>query len=139
LGICCGDKHDEANQNEAFSLIKTSDGGYALAGYIVASGASDWNGWLVKTDSAGTAQWSQIYGSVKDDCVGCVVQTSDGGYVLAGLTNSTASEPKSYWLFKTDGNGVVPEFPASCAVILLIVTSSSLAAVSLKSKARKNN
>jgi hypothetical protein len=54
----------------AWSVIQTSDGGYALGG---SSG-------LVKTDSSGNLQWSlPLNGTAYS-----VVQTSDGGYAFAG-------------------------------------------------------
>ena len=50
-----------ANYDHAYSVVQTSDGGYALAGYAESYTADDPNFWLVKTDSAGTEQWDQTY------------------------------------------------------------------------------
>ena len=70
---------------EPSSLIQTTDGGYAIAGYYDSgSGSSDF--WLVKTDSSGTQTWNQTYGGPYNDRAKCVVQTSDGGYAVAGDT-----------------------------------------------------
>jgi len=61
--------------------------------------------WLVKTDVNGAAQWNMTYGGLQDDMANCVVQTSDGGYVLAGYTNSFDAQGQSTWLVKTDAYG----------------------------------
>jgi hypothetical protein len=83
-------------------LVQTSDGGYALAGYTNSSGAGSYDFWLVKTDSAGNALWNKTYGGTNDDEAAALVQTSDGGYALAGYTNSYGAGGFDFWLVKTD-------------------------------------
>ncbi|MFX1252887.1 MAG: hypothetical protein ACFFCZ_14870 [Promethearchaeota archaeon] len=99
----------------AEALIQTTDGGYALAGRTATYGAGDYDFWLVKTDSNGLSQWNQTYGGVADDAAEALIQTTDGGYALAGWTNSYGagySETQVYkkygdfWLVKTDSNGL---------------------------------
>ena len=92
-------------ENIAYSVIQTSDGGYALAGYTDSFGAGSYDFWLVKTDSSGNMVWSQTYGGSGDDEAGWVIQTSDGGYALTGLTNSTGAGSYDFWLVKTDSYG----------------------------------
>ncbi len=72
-----------------FSVIQTSDSGYVTAGYTNSFGAGKADAWLVKTDSLGNQQWSRTYGGAADDWASCVVQASDGGYVIAGSTQSS--------------------------------------------------
>jgi len=77
----------------ARSLVKTSDGGFALAG----TSGDSWVGqkeyfWLVKTDAYGKMEWNQTYGK---GSASSLVETSDGGYALAGGTR----------LVKTDAHG----------------------------------
>ncbi len=86
-------------------VIQTIDGGYALAGYTNSSGEGGYDMWLVKTDETGVAQWNMTYGGLQDDMANCVVQTSDGGYVLAGYTNAFNASSQSTWLVKTDAYG----------------------------------
>jgi predicted secreted protein len=93
------------NAELAQALVRTSDGGYALAGYTNSSGAGSYDAWLVKTDSAGDTQWNKTYGGTKDDFGLALVQTSDGGYALAGCTNSFGVGGYDFWLVKTDSNG----------------------------------
>ena len=47
------------NGDAAFSLVQTSDGGYAVAGGQLSFGAGNHDFWLVKTDTFGTMQWNQ--------------------------------------------------------------------------------
>jgi hypothetical protein len=77
-------------KGSALSLVKTSDGGYALAG-----GAG-----LIRIDAYGNMEWKQTTGGVAH----VLVETSDGGYALAGTKND------DFWLAKTDEKGFIPEF-----------------------------
>jgi predicted secreted protein len=94
-----------AGDDRAYSVINTTDGGYALAGYTNSFGAGGYDFWLVKTDSAGNMQWNQTYGGAGDDCARSIVQTSDGGYALAGYTYSFGAGGYDFWLVKTDSAG----------------------------------
>jgi len=70
----------------AYAVVQTGDGGYALAGYTYSFGAGNGDFYLVKTDSAGNQLWDNTYGGTGEDRAYGLVQTSDGGYALAGLT-----------------------------------------------------
>lgn len=74
------------------SVIQTSDGGYAATG----------GSYLVKTDAVGKEQWNRTYG--EGVRIKSLLQTNDGGTVLAGSTSSNAGD---FWLSKTDANGRV--------------------------------
>jgi len=92
---------------ESTSMIQTNDGGYALAGYTTDSNASR-DLWFVKTNSVGNMQWNRTYGGAGDDYANSVVQTSDGGYALAGTTSSFSDDGQAdFWLVKTDSSGNV--------------------------------
>ena len=84
---------------------QTSDGGYALVGDTNSFGAGGNDFWLVKTDAAGNMQWNKTYGGTGTDTGISVFQTSDGGYALAGYTNSFGAGGKDVWLVKTDAAG----------------------------------
>lgn len=82
----------------AYSVIQTTDGGYALAGY---SGMGSPQFWLVATDSYGNMQWNDVFDSLGDNEVAqCVIQTSDGGFALAGSTNFDRGVIWDFWLVK---------------------------------------
>jgi hypothetical protein len=89
----------------AYSLIATSDGGYALAGYTESFGAGGQDFWLVKTDGSGNVEWNQTYGGTGNDGASSLVATSDGGYAIAGSTRSFGNGYSDFWLVKTDASG----------------------------------
>jgi hypothetical protein len=93
-------------QSKEFNIkLQTNDGGYALAGYTNSFGAGDKDFWLVKTDSVGNQLWNKTYGGLGDEVAYSVIQTNDGGYALAGYTNSFGAGDKDFWLVKTDSVG----------------------------------
>jgi hypothetical protein len=86
------------------SVQQTSDGGYVVAGTTASVGtALDF--WLVKTDAAGNMAWSKTFGGTEDEQAVSVQQTSDGGYVVTGHTQSYGSGDFDIWLVKTDVSG----------------------------------
>ena len=90
------------------SVVETSDGGYAIAGCTKSFGDRGGVYWLVKTDEVGNMEWNQTYGGEEDEEAFSLVETSDGGYALAGLTNisNVIGYPKGdFLLVKTDGAG----------------------------------
>jgi hypothetical protein len=89
----------------AYSVIQTSDGGYALAGYTGSYGAGGYDFWFVKTDQYGDPQWNQTYGGLNNEIAYSLVQTTDGGYALAGYTESFGAGGSDVWLVKTDSSG----------------------------------
>ncbi len=94
-----------ANDDNPRAVIQTSDGGYALAGATYSYGAGGYDFWLVKTDPAGSLQWNKTYGGASIDNAYSVLQTSDGGYALAGRTYSFGAGLSDFWLVKTDASG----------------------------------
>ena len=79
--------------------------------------------------------WSKTYGGTSDDGASALVQTGDGGYALAGLTDSFDAGGWDFWLVKTDADGVIPEFTPSMILVTLI-TTVTLTAVLVKRKNR---
>jgi predicted secreted protein len=105
-GIMQWDKNFGGGGSEyAFAVIKTSDGGYALAAETASYGAGGFDFWLVKVDSSGTLQWNNTYGGTGNDVAYCIVQTNDDGYALAGTTTSYGSGGDDFWIVKTDSSG----------------------------------
>jgi predicted secreted protein len=91
--------------DEAYCVVQTSDGGYALAGATASYGSGGYDFWLVKTDSSGNKQWDKAFGGTSDDTAYSIVQTNDGGFAITGSTSSFGSGKEDYWLVKTDSSG----------------------------------
>jgi DNA replication initiation complex subunit (GINS family) len=86
-------------------LIQTSDGGYAIAGETKSFGAGDWDVYVVKLDANGNLQWTKTIGGKKGDVSLSLIQTSDGGYAIAGITTSFGAGEADIYLVKLDANG----------------------------------
>jgi hypothetical protein len=93
--------------DDARSVQQTSDGGYIVAGFTVSFGAGGGDIFLIKTDASGNVQWAKTYGGTNDDWARFVRQTSDGGYIVVGLTNSFGAGGGDIFLIKTDASGNV--------------------------------
>jgi uncharacterized protein YuzE len=97
----------------AFSVQQTSDGGYILAGGTWSFGAVGLGIFLIKTDANGNIQWAKTYGGIYGNIAYSVQQTSDGGYIVAGYGWSFGTGSGDIFLIKTDANGNI----GSCSIV----------------------
>jgi len=79
---------DGASNENGYSIVQTSDGGYAIAGYTTSVGAGNNDVYVVKLDANGNLQWTKTIGGTSSDIGYSIVQTSDGGYATEALTLS---------------------------------------------------
>ncbi|MBO8140214.1 MAG: T9SS C-terminal target domain-containing protein [Thermosipho sp. (in: Bacteria)] len=106
-----------SNGDEAYSIQQTSDGGYIVAGTTYSNngdvsgnhGGRDF--WIVKLDDDGNIKWQKALGGSNNELAYSIQQTSDGGYIVAGNTNSNDGDVSGnhgnfdYWVIKLDNSG----------------------------------
>ena len=85
--------------------MQTSSGQYIVTGGTESYGAGGRDVWLIKTDDIGTEMWNKTLGGSNLDEAYSVQQTADGGYVLAGVTESYGAGGADFWLIKVRGEG----------------------------------
>ena len=88
-----------------YGVQQTSDEGYILAGYTESYGAGKKDLWLIKTDSLGAQEWERSFGGSEDDIGKSLVISEDGGYAIAGRTESAGAGMQDLWLIKTNPEG----------------------------------
>ena len=64
---------------------------------------------IAKAGDEGSNQWHKTFGGDKEEYAYSVQQTADGGYIIAGYTDSFGAGGWDAYLVKTDGEGVVEE------------------------------
>ena len=85
------------------SLIQLLDGSFVIAGGTSSFSEGEEDFLLIKTDNHGNVEWNQTYGTANPDNLPSLVQTSDGGFALAGYTHT---DPLAdFLLVKTDNRG----------------------------------
>jgi len=127
MGMMEWEKSYGGSQNEEISSIQqTTDGGYFVTG-TTDSHDGDVTGyhggyplpdiWVVKIDSIGNIQWERCLGGSEADDDGGTIQTADGGFIIAGSTDSRNGDVVGHhnlgglyldgdaWLVKLDNKG----------------------------------
>ena len=92
---------------------------------------------LIGSVEASSEMWSQTYGGTSSDAAEALVQTSDGGYALAGYAPIGAGT-YDFWLSKTDEHGVIPEFP-SWLILPLFLTVTLVVAIFRRKLSKTGN
>jgi hypothetical protein len=99
-----------ANFDDAWEIQPTLDGGYIIVGSTESFGLGQSDVYLIKIDADGNIVWTRTYGGDSTDIGYSVKQTSDGGYIIAGQSNSFRSGdsilfPNDMYLIKTNSQG----------------------------------
>jgi len=61
----------------------------------------------IRSSGAPEIEWSRTYGGADRDLANCVVNASDGGYLMAGVTESFGAGGTDFWLVKVTSSGVM--------------------------------
>jgi len=110
-----------SNDDGAYDVQPTSDGGYIVAGYTKSNdgdiigfhGATDC--WIIKLDATGNIQWQRSMGGSEQEVATAIKQTPDGGYIFTGYTFSNNGDitqhrdhiyKQDYWLVKLNATGI---------------------------------
>ena len=97
--------------DKGYSVQQTTDGGYIVAGYIESGGYYEDYLLLIKTDAEGNEAWNHTFGGSDSDRGKSVQQTTGGGFIITGTTNSFGNGGWDIWLIKTDSEGNTVDFP----------------------------
>ncbi len=105
----------------ALSINQSLDGGYIVTGYSKSSEGdisnpkgdklTDRDYWIIKLKNDGELEWEKSYGGSGNDFPYSITQTSDGGYIVAGYSESSdgdISNPlgdRDYWIVKLKNDG----------------------------------
>ncbi len=90
-----------SDRDEANSIIQTTDGGYAIAGFTnsndgdVSGNHGKTDAWIVKLSEVGELEWQRCFGETSLDKARSIIQTADDGYVIAGHTYIVDPDPNS--------------------------------------------
>ncbi len=101
----------------AMAVHQTPDGGFALARYSSSYSNGGRDVWIVRTDPAGNELWSRNYGGPAHDEALDLQLTLDGGYILAGFTQSFGAGGTDFYLIKT-GPDTACNSPQSPTVVI---------------------
>jgi len=95
-----GDSNENTND-----MVQTSDNGFVITGWTVSYGSGSFDVYLVRTDSEGDTLWTKTFGGTENDIGNSVKETQDGGFIVAGFSNSFSDNNNDIYLIKTDENG----------------------------------
>lgn len=84
-----------------FSVQQAEDGGYIVVGATKPHTIGDYDIWLIKTDPEGNPEWDRTFGGRGNDWPNMIQETSDGGYIITGGTESYGSGINNAFLVKT--------------------------------------
>lgn len=87
-------------------IQQTNDGGYIVAGEIEFSGRGN-DAWVLKLRHDGTVEWQKTYGGDKSEGAHYIQQTRDGGYIVAGETESFGAGGVDFWILKLEPDGSI--------------------------------
>jgi hypothetical protein len=94
-----------SNVDIPYAAISSSDGGLIITGRTESFGAGKSDAWLLKLDENGFHEWNRTFGGLEHDYATSIISTHDGGYAMAGRTESFGKGSEDMWLIKTNSSG----------------------------------
>jgi pimeloyl-ACP methyl ester carboxylesterase len=143
-----------SNDDYAESIQQTSDGGYIIAGYsnssdgdVTGNDGSSWDYWVVKLNGSGAIEWEKNLGGSWADYAESIQQTTDGGYIVAGYSNSSDGNVTGhhgsydYWIVKLgpDGSSGGPVIPGGLKVDVLERGSANMGSTFAEESTSRTN
>jgi len=87
------------------SVWECKDHGFIIAGETYSYGKGTVNAYLIRTDSKGDTLWTRVFGGNGIEQGNSVQETSDGGFIITGRTNSFGAGDYDVYLIRTDNKG----------------------------------
>jgi len=95
------------SSDSAYSIQQTMDGGYIIAGWTTSFGAGGNDCLIIKLNSKGDVEWGKTFGGGGHDHAYSIQQTMDGGYIVAGGTQSFGAGGNDFLVIKLNSQGNV--------------------------------
>jgi hypothetical protein len=92
---------------EGNSVVETADGGFVITGGTNNFGPGDKDVYLIKVSAKGAEEWVCSFGGTGSEEGKSIAQTMDGGYIVAGYTNSVGKGGDDVYIVKADEFGQV--------------------------------
>jgi hypothetical protein len=86
----------------AKSVVATGDGGVLIAGSSESFGDDYLDAYILKVNKNGKEEWAKVLGGERDDIANSIALTADGGFVIAGVTQSYGYQSKDYYIVRFD-------------------------------------
>jgi len=93
-----------SGNDQATYMEKCGDGGFIVTGHTT-SFSGTFDPFTIKINASGTIEWTRYYTWWNEDYANNVIQTSDGGFILTGYSNSFGSGGYDVYTLKLDQSG----------------------------------
>ena len=89
-----------------WGVTESDDGGYVIAGETFSFGSGQSDIYLLKIDSNGNMKWNTTFGGLAEDVAYSVVNSNDGGFIVAAQTKSYGKGGSDGMIVKFDSKGI---------------------------------